>query len=134
MTAYQLADLTLQVLDAVQLPLAAALGSDAVLAPPPDVVDELQLLRGQFVHLYHDLEVVTWKIGDLVHGEGECDLQEKKLIRDDILVSPYEKGYISPLGGTIIQHFRFDSKHNTPTFLSLCHIQIPTNLKQLFST
>ena len=41
---YQSVYLHLQVLDAVQLSLAAALGGDAVLTAPPDVVDELQLL------------------------------------------------------------------------------------------
>lgn len=42
--SYQFADLALQVLDAVQLPLAAALRGDAVLAAAADVVNELQLL------------------------------------------------------------------------------------------
>lgn len=42
--SYQFVDLTLQVLDAVQLPLAAALGGDAVFAAAADVVNELQLL------------------------------------------------------------------------------------------
>ena len=73
--AYQLADLHLQVLDAVQLPLAAALGGDAVLAAPPHVVDELQLLRAQLVHLDQDLEVVAGQVGDLVHREGQLHLQ-----------------------------------------------------------
>lgn len=41
---HQFADLTLQVLDAVQLPLATALGSDAVFAAAADIVDEFQLL------------------------------------------------------------------------------------------
>jgi hypothetical protein len=40
----QFSDLTLQVHDAVKLPLATTLCCDAVLTPPPDVVDELQLL------------------------------------------------------------------------------------------
>lgn len=38
---HQLADLTFQVLNTVQLPLAAALGGDAVLAAPADVVNKL---------------------------------------------------------------------------------------------
>lgn len=42
--SYQFADLALQVLDAVQLPLATALGGDAVFAAATDVMDELQLL------------------------------------------------------------------------------------------
>lgn len=42
--SHQFANLTLQVLDAVQLPLATALGSDAVFAAAADVVNELQLL------------------------------------------------------------------------------------------
>ena len=42
--SYQFAYLTLQVLDTVELPLAAALSGDAVLASSADVVDELQLL------------------------------------------------------------------------------------------
>lgn len=41
---YQFTDLVFQVLDTVQLPLAASLGSDAVFAAAADVVDELQLL------------------------------------------------------------------------------------------
>lgn len=74
--SHQLADLPLQVLDAVQFPLAAALSSDAVLAAAPDVVDELQLLGRQFVHLDQNLEVVARQVGDLVHGEGQLDLQQ----------------------------------------------------------
>ena len=72
---YQFSDLSLQVLDAVQLPLAAALGGDAVLAAAPDVVDELQLLWGQLVHLDEDLEVVARQVCDLVHGEGQLHLR-----------------------------------------------------------
>jgi len=68
--SYQFADLALQVLDAVQLPLATALGGDAVFAASAYVVDELQLLRVQLVHLDEDLEVVAWQVGDVVHGEG----------------------------------------------------------------
>lgn len=56
---HQLLDLRLQVLYAVQLPLAAALGGDPVLAPPPDVVDAVQLLRCQLVHFQQGLEVVA---------------------------------------------------------------------------
>lgn len=41
---HQFVNLALQVLDAVQLPLATALGSDAVFAAAADVVYELQLL------------------------------------------------------------------------------------------
>lgn len=73
--SYQFADLALQVLDAVELPLAAALGGDAVLAATANVVDELQLLRAQLVHLDEDLEVVARQVGDLVHGEGQLHLQ-----------------------------------------------------------
>lgn len=40
---HQFSDLTLQVQDTVQLPLAAALGCDAILAAPPDVMNKLQL-------------------------------------------------------------------------------------------
>lgn len=68
-------DLTLQVLDAVQLPLAAALGGDAVFAAAADVVNELQLLWGQLVHLDEDLEVIARQVGDLVHGEGQLYLR-----------------------------------------------------------
>lgn len=41
---HQFSDLTLQVQNAVKLPLAAALRRDAVLTPPSHVVDELKLL------------------------------------------------------------------------------------------
>lgn len=78
MRTHQFSDLTLQVQDAVQLPLAAALSSDAVLTPPPHVVDEFQLLRGQFVHFHQHLKVVTWKICDLIYRERELHLMRKK--------------------------------------------------------
>jgi len=68
-STHQFPDLALQVHDAVELPLAAALRRDAVLAPPPYVVDELELLRGQFVHFHQHLEVVPWKIRDLIDRE-----------------------------------------------------------------
>jgi hypothetical protein len=42
-------------------------------------MDELQLLWGQFVHLYHDLEVITRKIGDLIHREGKFDLNKTQM-------------------------------------------------------
>lgn len=73
--SYQFAYLALQVLDAVQLPLATALGSDTVFAAASDVVDELQLLWGQLVHLDEDLEVIAWQVGDLVHREGQLHLE-----------------------------------------------------------
>ena len=73
--SHQFADLTLQVLNAVELPLSAALRRDAVLAAAPDVVDELQLLRAQLVHLDEDLEVVARQVGDLVHGERQLHLE-----------------------------------------------------------
>lgn len=75
-STHQFSDLALQVQDAVQLPLAAALRCDAVLAPPPHVMDELELLRGQFVHFHQHLEVVPWKICDLIDGERELHLQK----------------------------------------------------------
>lgn len=74
-STHQFSDLTLQVQDAVELPLAAALRCDAVLTPPPHVVDELELLRGQFVHFHQHLEVVPWKICDLIYGERELHLE-----------------------------------------------------------
>lgn len=40
---HQFSDLTLQVENAVELPLAAALGCYAVLTPSPHVVNKLQL-------------------------------------------------------------------------------------------
>lgn len=72
---HQLPDLALQVEDAVELPLAAPLRRDAVLAAPPHVVDVLELLRGQFVHFHQHLEVVPWKIRDLVDGERQLNLE-----------------------------------------------------------
>ena len=75
---HQFSDLTLQVEDAVELPLAAALRRDAVLTPPPHVVDELKLFRGQFVHFHQHLEVVPWKICDLIYGERQLHLEREK--------------------------------------------------------
>lgn len=72
--AYQFAYLALQVEDAVEFPLPAALGGDTVFTPSAHVVDELELLRRQLVHLHHHLEVVAWKICDLIDGERKLDL------------------------------------------------------------
>lgn len=73
--SHQFAYLALQVEDAVEFPLSAALGGDAVFAAAAYVVNELQLLRGQLVHLHHHLEVVPWKICDLIDREGKLNLQ-----------------------------------------------------------
>ena len=79
---YQFSNLTLKVQDAVELPLAAALSCDAVLTPPPHVMDELELLRGQFVHFHQHLEVIPWKICDLIYRERKLHLErEEKNIR-----------------------------------------------------
>lgn len=72
--SYQFANFTLQVENAVKLSLATALRCDAVLAAPAHVVDELQLLGGQLVHFHHHLEIVAWKIRDLIDGERKLDL------------------------------------------------------------
>lgn len=71
---HQFAYFTLKVQDAVKFPLAAALGRDAVLTASAHVVDEFQLLRGQLVHFHHHLEVVAWKICDLIDRERKLDL------------------------------------------------------------
>lgn len=90
---HQLPDLALQVEDAVELSLAAPLRRDAVLAAPPHVVDVLELLRGQFVHFHQHLEVVAWKICDLVDGERQLNLQttEKKAKKDKISINIWLK-------------------------------------------
>lgn len=71
---HQFADFALQVEDAVEFSLATPLRRDAVLAAPPHVMDVLELLRGQFVHFHQHLEVVAWKICDLVDGERQLNL------------------------------------------------------------
>lgn len=76
METHQFSDLTLQVQDTVELPLAAALRCDAVLTPPPHVVDKLKLFRGQFVHFHQHLEVIPWKICDLIYRERQLHLEK----------------------------------------------------------
>lgn len=55
---YQLFNFRLQVLYAVEFPLAAALGGNPVLTPPPDVMDTVQLFWSQLVHPQQGLEVI----------------------------------------------------------------------------
>lgn len=74
-STHQFSDLTLQVQDAVEFPLAAALRCNAVLTPPPHVMDKLKLFRGQFVHFHQHLEVIPWKICDLIYGERQLHLE-----------------------------------------------------------
>lgn len=75
---YQLLDFRLQVLYAVELPLAAALGGDPVLAPPPDVVDAVQLLWGQLVHPQQGLEVIPGEGDDALGVEGKFYLGRRQ--------------------------------------------------------
>lgn len=74
-STHQFSDLTLQVQDAVKFPLATALCCNAVLTPPPHVMDKLKLFRGQFVHFHQHLEVIPWKICDLIYGERQLHLE-----------------------------------------------------------
>lgn len=71
---YQFADFTLQVVDAVQLPLAAALRGQPVLAAAPHVVHEFQLLRREGVLLQQLLEVIPAQVHHPVDGEGQVHL------------------------------------------------------------
>lgn len=74
---HKFSNLTFQVQDAVELPLAAALCCDAVLTPPPNIVNKLKLFRGQFVHFHQHLEVIPWKICDLIYGERQLHLEKE---------------------------------------------------------
>lgn len=86
---HQLLDLRLQVLYAVQLPLAAALGSDPVLAPSPNVMDAVQLFRRQLVHLQQGLEVVS--------REGDYSLCVKRQFHLECEMNISRRCYVSQL-------------------------------------
>lgn len=72
---YQFADFTLQVVDAVQLPLAAALGGQPVFAAAPHVVHKLELLLREGLLLQQLLEVVSAQVHDPVDGERQVHLR-----------------------------------------------------------
>lgn len=73
---YQFADFTLQVVDAVQLPLAAALGGQPVFAAAPHVVHKLELLLREGLLLQQLLEVVSAQVHDPVDGERQVHLRQ----------------------------------------------------------
>lgn len=75
---YQLVDFTLQVVDAVELPLAAALGRETVFAASSHVVHKLQLLACEDLLLQQLLEVVPAQVHDPVQGERQLHLRKQE--------------------------------------------------------
>lgn len=75
---YQLVDFTLQVVDAVEFPLAATLSCEPVFAASPHVVDKLQLFSCKDVLLQQLLEVVPTQIHDPVDREWQLHLRTKE--------------------------------------------------------
>lgn len=55
-------------------------------------MDVLELLRGQFVHFHQHLEVVPWKIRDLVDGERQLNLKRTNNNRQRKVIKMNDKG------------------------------------------
>lgn len=78
MSLYQFVDFTLQVVNALQFPLAAAPSSQSVLAASPHAVDKVELLLGQVRLLQKLLEVVPAQVHDPLHREWQVNLQTNR--------------------------------------------------------
>ena len=66
---YQFVDFTLQIIDAVELPLAATLSCEAVFAAPSHIMDKVQLFARKNLLLQQLLEVISAQIHNPVDRE-----------------------------------------------------------------